>query len=122
MSTVLEKPGSPEEGITMETETHHHTAVQNGHYHYHQDKDALLKRMRRIEGQARGIHRMIEEDRYCPEIVQQINSLTSAAKEVSLLILQHHIQGCVVDAVRQGDSEGKVKELMALIRKALDQR
>jgi len=114
--------GSPEEGIKMETEAHLHTAVQNDHFHYHQDKEALLKRMRRIEGQARGIHRMIEEDRYCPEVVQQINSLTSAAKEVSLLLLQHHIQGCVVDAVRQGDSEGKIKELMALIRRALDQR
>ena len=106
----------------METEENLHTVVQNGRYHYHQDNEAMLKRMRRIEGQARGIHRMIEEDRYCPEIVQQINSLTSAAKEVSLLLLQHHIQGCVVDAVRQGDSEGKVKELTALIRKALDQR
>ena len=106
----------------MEAKPHAHTTAQNGHYHYHQDKEALLKRMRRIEGQARGVQRMIEEDRYCPEIVQQISSLTSAAKEVSLLILQHHIQGCVVDAVRQGDSEGKIKELMALIRKALDQK
>jgi DNA-binding FrmR family transcriptional regulator len=77
--------------------------------------------MRRIEGQARGIQRMIEENRYCPEIVQQLNSLSSAAKEVSLLILQHHIQGCVVDAIRQGDSDAKVVELTGLIRRALNQ-
>ena len=112
----------------METQGHVHTTsqdeqhTQDGHHHYHQDKEALLKRMRRIEGQARGIQRMIEDDRYCPEIVQQINSLTSAAKEVSLLLLQHHIEGCVVDAVRQGDSAGKIKELMGLIRKAINQR
>ena len=106
----------------MEAKAYSHAVARNGHYHYHQDKEALLKRMRRIEGQARGIQRMIEENRYCPEIVQQINSLTSAAKEVSLLLLQHHIEGCVVDAVREGDSEGKIRELMGLLRKAIDQR
>jgi DNA-binding FrmR family transcriptional regulator len=106
----------------MEMQPHAHTTAQNGHYHYHQDKEALLKRMRRIEGQTRGVQRMIEEDRYCPEIVQQISSLTSAAKEVSLLLLQHHIEGCVVDAVRQGNSEDKVRELMGLLRKAIGQK
>jgi DNA-binding FrmR family transcriptional regulator len=106
----------------MEVQPHVHTTAQNGHYHYHQDKEALLKRMRRIEGQARGIQRMIEEDRYCPDIVQQISSLTSAAKGVSLLLLQHHIEGCVVDAVRQGQSEAKIRELIGLVRKAIDQR
>lgn len=106
----------------METQANVHKAIQDGHYHYQQDKEALLRRMRRVEGQARGIQRMIEEGRYCPEIVQQLTSLSSAAREVSLLLLQHHIQGCVVDAVREGDSEGKVRELLGLIRKAIDQR
>lgn len=106
----------------MEARTSTQAPAQEGRYRYHQDKEALLRRMRRIEGQARGIQRMIQEERYCPEIVQQLNSLSSAAKEVSLLLLQHHIQGCVVDAVRQGDSEGKIRELMGLIRKAIDQR
>ncbi len=106
----------------METEAHVHTATQDAHYHYQRDKDALLKRMRRIEGQARGVQRMIEEDRYCPEIVQQLTSLSSAAREVSLLLLEHHIEGCVVDAVREGDNEGKIRELLGLIRKAIDQR
>ena len=91
-------------------------------YHYHQDQDGLLKRMRRVEGQARGIQKMIEEDRYCPDIVQQLNALISASREVSLRLLQHHIEGCVVEAVQQGNSEAKVKELMMLLRKALDQR
>ncbi len=92
------------------------------HYHYHQDQDGLLKRMRRVEGQARGIQKMIEEDRYCPDIVQQLNALISASREVSLRLLQHHIEGCVVEAVQQGNSEAKEKELMMLLRKALDQR
>ena len=92
------------------------------YYHYHQDRDGLLKRMKRVEGQARGIQKMIEEDRYCPDIVQQLNALISASREVSLRLLQHHIEGCVVEAVQQGNSEAKVKELMMLLRKALAQR
>lgn len=109
----------------METKTSTHVDHEDHHsthYHYHQDKDALMTRMRRIEGQARGVQRMIEEDRYCPEIVQQLTSLSSAAREVSLLLLQHHIEGCVVDAVQMGESEHKIKELMGIIRKAIDQR
>lgn len=106
----------------MQRRVQTHSPTENGHYRYHQDKEALLKRMRRIEGQARGVQDMIEKDRYCPEIVQQLNSLSSAAREVSLLLLQHHIQGCVVDAVRERDTEGKIRELMGLIRRALEQR
>lgn len=113
--------------MTMQEQVHEHNMgqdehhVQDGHYHYEQDREALLRRMRRIEGQARGIQRMIEEHRYCPEIVQQLNSLSAAAKEVSLLLLDHHIRGCVVDAVREGNSEGKIRELMTLLRKAMNQ-
>ncbi len=89
------------------------------HYHYAQEKDALLSRMRRIEGQAKGIEKMIEEERYCIDIVQQINALSSAADEVSLRLLQHHIEGCVSDAIREQRGEEYVKELVATIRKAM---
>jgi DNA-binding FrmR family transcriptional regulator len=90
-----------------------------GHYHYIQEKEALITRMRRIEGQAKGIERMIEEERYCIDIVQQINALSSAADEVALLILQNHIEGCVTDAIREQRGEDYIKELMATIRKAM---
>ena len=98
------------------------TSPQEGHYHYHEEADSLVGRMKRVEGQARGVQRMIEEDRYCPDIVQQLNALISASREVSLRLLQHHIEGCVVEAVQQGNSEAKVKELMVLLRRAVDQR
>jgi DNA-binding FrmR family transcriptional regulator len=75
--------------------------------------------MRRIEGQAKGIEKMIEEERYCIDIVQQINALSSAADEVALLILQNHIEGCVTDAIREQRGEDYIKELMATIRKAM---
>ena len=59
-------------------------------YRYSKEKDALLRRMRKIEGQARGVQRMIEEDRYCPDIIQQLTALSHAASEVSLLVLRDH--------------------------------
>ncbi len=75
--------------------------------------------MRRIEGQARGVAKMIDEDRYCPDIVQQLSALSAAADEVALLLLQEHIEGCVVDAIRnEEESEAKIRELMMLLRKA----
>ena len=88
-------------------------------YRYAKDKPALSARVKKIEGQARGIQRMIEEDRYCIDIVQQLSALCAAADELSLLILQSHIEGCVVSAIREQGGEGHVKELMETIRKAM---
>ena len=90
-----------------------------GHYHYTREKEALITRMRRMEGQAKGIEKMIEENRYCIDIVQQLSALSSAADEVALIILQNHIEGCVTDAVREQHGDDYIKELMATIRKAM---
>jgi DNA-binding FrmR family transcriptional regulator len=95
-------------------------AAQHVHqYLYSKDKDTLLARMRRIEGQARGIHKMIEEDRYCPDIIQQLTALSRAGKEVSLLLLQDHIEGCVTDAIQHDHGEDMVRELVAVVRRAM---
>ena len=88
-------------------------------YRYARDKPSLLARMKKIEGQAKGIQRMIEDDRYCIDIVQQLTALSSATDEVSFLILQDHIEGCVVDAIREQHGEAHIKELMGAIRKAI---
>lgn len=94
-------------------------AAQHAHqYLYSKDKDVLLSRMRRIEGQARGIQKMIEEDRYCPEIIQQLTALSRAVKEVSLLLLQDHSEGCVADAIEHGHGGEMVRELIAVVRRA----
>lgn len=90
-------------------------------YRYSKDKPSILTRIRRIEGQASGIKRMIEEDRYCIDIVQQLTALASAAKEVSLIILESHIEGCVADAIREQRSEHHIKELMETLRKVMKQ-
>ena len=95
------------------------SAVSTRQYRYSKDKSSLLTRMKKIEGQARGIQQMIAEDRYCIDIVQQLTALSSAAEEVSLLILESHIEGCVADAIREEHGEGHIKELMGTIRKAM---
>ena len=78
-----------------------------------------MTRMRRIEGQAKGIEKMIEEGRYCIDIVQQLNALSSAADEVALIILQNHVEGCITDAIREQRGDDYIKELLATIRKAM---
>lgn len=88
-------------------------------YRYSKDKPALLTRMRKIEGQAKGIQRMIEQNRYCIDIVQQLTALSAAIDEVSLLILESHIEGCVANAIREEHGEGHIKELIETIRKAI---
>ncbi|MCL5265608.1 MAG: metal-sensitive transcriptional regulator [Chloroflexi bacterium] len=88
-------------------------------YRCHDEKELLLSRMRKIEGQARGIARMIEDNRYCVDIVQQLNALSSAADEVALRILEDHIKGCVTDAIREERGDDAVEELLGVIRKAI---
>jgi len=88
-------------------------------YRYTKDKPSLLTRMKKIEGQAKGIQQMIDDDRYCIDIVQQLTALAAAADEVSLLILESHIEGCVADAIRGQHGEGHIKELIGTIRKAM---
>lgn len=87
----------------MDTE---HTHREHDHHHgYISDKQAYLQRMRRIEGQARGIARMIEQEEYCIDILTQVSAVTSALEKVALGLLDDHLRTCVVDAARTGDDE-----------------
>lgn len=88
---------------------------------YEKDKDALLLRLRRMEGQVRGIQQMIEDDRYCLDVVQQLNALASAAREVSLIVLEDHLRGCITDAVKRDDGDAAIKEMVTVLGKALRQ-
>jgi DNA-binding FrmR family transcriptional regulator len=84
---------------------------------YIQRKDDYAKRLRRIEGQVRGIQRMVEEEKYCIDILTQVSAVTKALQAVSLGLLEEHMSHCVVDAARQGDHEAdeKVKEAVDAI-------
>ena len=87
----------------------------DGH-RYQAEQQALLNRLRRIEGQVRGIQRMVAEDRYCVDILQQMAAITAGLQEVSLIVLQSHIEGCVSEAIRSGEEEELIEELMNAIR------
>jgi DNA-binding FrmR family transcriptional regulator len=79
---------------------------------YTADKDDYLKRLRRVEGQVRGIARMVEEDQYCIDILTQVSAATKALQTVALGLLEQHLGSCVVDAARAGgpDADEKVRE------------
>ncbi len=84
---------------------------------YAADKDAVLKRLRRIEGQVRGIAGMVEDDRYCIEVLDQISAATRAMQGVALALLDDHLGHCVADAVAAGggDRDAKLTEASAAI-------
>ena len=88
---------------------------------YGAGKGDLLKRLRKMEGQVRGIQQMVEDDRYCLDIVQQVQALTAAAREVSLLVLSDHLKGCVVAAANDEDKDAALKEMLTVLGKALRQ-
>ncbi len=84
---------------------------------YAADKDALLKRLRRAEGQVRGIGRMVEEDAYCIDILTQVSAATKALETVALQLLEDHLAHCVAEAAAEGGpvAEAKLAEASAAI-------
>src|SRR5580698_1250421 len=78
---------------------------------YTQDKDAYLKRLRRIEGQVRGLQRMVEEDVYCIDVLTQVSAVTRALQAVAIGLLEDHLGHCVTEAVEHGgpEAEDKIK-------------
>jgi DNA-binding FrmR family transcriptional regulator len=85
---------------------------------YRADKDALLKRLRRIEGQVRGVGRMVEEERYCIDVVTQITAIEAALDKVALGLLEDHAQHCVIGAETERQEE-RTTELMDAVRRLL---
>jgi len=71
---------------------------------YTMNKDDYLKRLRRIEGQVRGLQRMIDNDTYCIDVLTQVAAVTSALQSVAIGLLDEHVRGCVADAAKEGDN------------------
>ena len=87
---------------------------------YVSEKDALAKRLHRIEGQVRGIERMVSEERYCIDILTQISAVTTALESLAYKILDDHVQHCVAGALASGDPEvaaAKSEELLAAVHR-----
>ena len=80
------------------------------------EKKAVVNRLKRIEGQVRGIQRMVEADRYCVDVLVQISAIDAALKKVGFSLLEHHTKHCVTDAVKSGDGNHAIEELMDVIK------
>jgi DNA-binding FrmR family transcriptional regulator len=84
------------------------------------DKDALVKRLHRIEGQVRGLERMVEDDRYCIDILTQISAVNTALESLAFKVLDDHVNHCVADAISSGDEKAaaeKSRELLEAVQR-----
>ena len=96
------------------------TEIVQRSYGYTKDKEALVKRLHRIEGQVRGIERMVEDDRYCIDVLTQIAAVNTALESLAFKILDDHVNHCVAGALASGDEQEaqvKAQELLAAVHR-----
>lgn len=95
---------------------------ETANHGYISDKDRYLARLKRIEGQTRGIHRMIDEDKYCIDVLTQISAITSALNTVALGLLDDHLKHCVTGAIRNGETaaDHKIDEASQAIARLIE--
>ena len=103
--------GAPAQEATSLPDTFRHS--------YSKDKAQLIRRLSRIEGQVRGIARMIEREEYCVDILQQTAALRAAVDALSVLVLEDHVQGCVRTAAEGGKVDEYVEEVIDVVRRTL---
>jgi len=99
---------------SLEVATKEHGYIKEG------DKEKLQNRLRRIEGQVRGLQRMVEEEVYCVEILTQIRSIVSASEKVATILLKDHVEHCVRESIERGEgADEKVAELTTAVERFL---
>ncbi|WP_128896520.1 metal-sensing transcriptional repressor [Longirhabdus pacifica] len=81
-----------------------------------QEKQQMINRLKRIEGQVRGIQKMIEDDRYCVDVLIQVSAINSALKNVGFQLLERHTNHCVADAIQDGTGDEAVEELIKVMK------
>jgi DNA-binding FrmR family transcriptional regulator len=96
-----------------------HTGHDTFRHSYSKDRTQLVRRLSRMEGQVRGIARMVERDEYCVDILQQTAALRAAVDAISILILEDHVQGCVRTAAERGEADKYVDEVIDVVRRTL---
>jgi DNA-binding FrmR family transcriptional regulator len=89
---------------------------------YSKDRGELMNRLRRIEGQARGLQRLVDREAYCLDVLQQVEAMTAAADQVAMLVLEDHIAGCLAHAIESGQGEPYVEEVMTVVRRAVGRK
>jgi DNA-binding FrmR family transcriptional regulator len=95
------------------------THADHFRHSYTKDRKELLNRLRRIEGQVRGVQRLVENEAYCLDILQQVEAMTAAADQVAMLVLEDHIDGCLTHAIETGQGQPYVEEVMQVVRRAV---
>ena len=115
MTQHLHAPGEEAEAAGGATETRH----DHFRHSYSKDRAQLVRRLSRIEGQVRGIARMIEREEYCVDILQQTAALRAAVDSLSILVLEDHVSGCVRTAAEQGKADEYVDEVIDVVRRTL---
>jgi DNA-binding FrmR family transcriptional regulator len=95
------------------------TGPDHFRHSYSKDKAGLIRRLSRMEGQVRGISRMIEREEYCVDILQQTSALRAAVDALSVLVLEDHVQGCVRTAAERGEADQYVDEVSDVVRRTL---
>jgi CsoR family transcriptional regulator, copper-sensing transcriptional repressor len=98
------------------------SATTHFRHSYTKDRRELQNRLRRIEGQARGIQRLVAEEAYCLDVLQQVEAMTAAADQVALLLLEDHVSGCLTHAIKTGQGQPYVDEVMAVVRRSVGRR
>jgi DNA-binding FrmR family transcriptional regulator len=86
---------------------------------YTEDKENLLLRLRKMEGQVRGLQQMIADERYCLDVIQQIHALTAAAREVEIVLVEDHLRAALAGAAQGRDDEATIREMTTILRRAL---
>jgi DNA-binding FrmR family transcriptional regulator len=87
---------------------------------YAHDKAKIMARLRRMEGQVRGVQRMVEEDQYCLDVLTQLSAIIAAARQTGLLVLEDHVRGCVLGASQHGGDAMDQEELLTELMGAID--
>jgi DNA-binding FrmR family transcriptional regulator len=103
---------SPERGTQAEGHAHRHHRPGS----YDADRAQILTRLRRLEGQVRGVQKMVEEDKYCVDVLTQISAIVAGLRATGLVILEDHIRGCVLDA-HPDEQDAVLDELMGAIER-----
>ncbi|CQR46529.1 Copper-sensing transcriptional repressor CsoR [Paraliobacillus sp. PM-2] len=86
------------------------------HHRTDEQKQQVMNRLKRIEGQVRGIQKMVEEDRYCVDVLVQISAIDAALKKVGFSLMEDHTKHCVTNAIQSGKGEASIEELMKVIK------
>ena len=103
----------------MTTQSDAHSDAGPSRHSYTKDRAQLVRRLARMEGQVRGIARMIDREEYCIDILQQTAALRAAVDAVSLLLMEDHVAGCLATAVRTGEAGAYTEEVMEVVRRSM---